>query len=101
MRSRVDAVRVTVERVLRVLTLVVLSLAAWNAARPGPERGSESATSADLGESLARWTAASPRDVHVSLETAPNPGERDWLRALRRAGTPVTWQGESIPALAL
>jgi hypothetical protein len=101
MRSRADALRVASERVLRVLTLVVLSFAAWSAARPGPDRGSETGGSAALGESLARWTVAPPRDVHVPLEAAPRSGERDWLRALRRAGTPVTWQGEAIPALAL
>lgn len=101
MRSRAEAARIAGERVLRVLTLVVLSFAAWNAAQPRPERGLESARSATLGESLARWTAAPARNVHVSLDAAPTPGERDWLRALRRTGTTVTWQGEAIPALAL
>ena len=84
-----------------MLMLIVLSFAAWNAARPRPERDSERPRSATLGESLAQWTDAPPRDVHVSLDVAPTPGERDWLRSLRRTGTTVTWQGEAIPALAL
>jgi hypothetical protein len=101
MRSRGNTVRIGIERALRVLTLLVLAFAAWNATRPSSEGGLQTAGNAELGESLARWTAAAPQRVHVSLDVAPSGEERDWLRALRRAGTPVTWRGPEIPALAL
>src|SRR5687767_883063 len=101
MRSRGNNVRIGIERALRVLTLLVLAFAAWNATRPGSEEGLQTAGNVELGESLARWTAAPPPRVHVSLDVAPSGEERDWLRALRRAGTPVTWRGAGIRALAL
>ena len=101
MRSRADGLRLTAERALRALTLGLLSFAAWNAARPAPGGASESAGSAALGDALTRWAAAPPPDAHLSFDAAPSSAERDWLRALRRAGTPLTWEGKAIPALAL
>jgi hypothetical protein len=56
-----------------------------------------------LPDSLDRWTSTAPARAHLALETAPNGAGRDWLRALRHAGTPVAWHsdGPGIPALAL
>jgi hypothetical protein len=101
MRSRGNAIRIGIERVLRVLTLLILAFAAWNATRPAPKTASEIADNAELRESLGRWTAKPPPRVHLSLDVAPDRADREWLRALRGAGTPVTWQGDDIPALAL
>lgn len=84
-----------------MLLLVVLAFAAWSATLPPPERGPAASETDGLGDSLARWTAAAPPRVHVSLDVAPIPAERDWLRALRHAGTPATWNGDGIPALAI
>lgn len=96
MRSRVDSIRIHVERGLRVLALVVLAYAAWIASRPmadAPER----ASTADLRASLQRWTVAAPSRVHVELDAPPHNEERAWLRALRRAGTAVSWSGALHP----
>jgi hypothetical protein len=101
MRLRASAARIGIERVMRVLTLLVLAFAAWNATRAAPEGVSQAASTADLRESLIRWTAATPPNVHVSLDVAPSGEEQDWLRALRRLGTPVTWRGDAIRATAL
>ena len=102
MRSRADALRVTGERVLRVLTLVVLSFAAWNAAAPWRRTEARRAPGPRRSVSRSHDGRPRPRAMCTSRSTPHQaPGERDWLRALRRAGTPVTWQGEAIPALAL
>jgi hypothetical protein len=101
MRSRDNAVRIAIERILRVLTLLVVALAAWNATKSTSEAPPQMSDNAELRESLARWTAAAPPRVHLSLDVAPNGEERAWLRALRRAGTPVTWGGDAIRPLAL
>ena len=101
MRSHAKPVRIGIERAARVLLLVVLAVAAWSATMPPSERGRAASGIDHLGDSLARWTAAAPPQVHLSLESAPSPTERDWLRALRHAGTPVSWTGDGIAALAV
>lgn len=101
MPSRGSPARVAIERGLRALSLLTLAAAAWIAWRPPAEREAESAAPADLTEALPRWTIAPPRRIHAALDAAPPQESRDWLRAIRRAGTPVTWAGEDIPALAV
>jgi hypothetical protein len=92
--------RVGIERALRALTLAVLAFAAWNATRPRTQPP-QVADNTDLRAALGRWTAESPPRVHVSLTAAPTPADRAWLRALRGAGTPVSWRAEGIPVLAV
>ncbi|MGQ0715088.1 MAG: hypothetical protein ACT4PJ_15415 [Gemmatimonadaceae bacterium] len=101
MRSRGSALRVHAERALRVLALTALAYAAWLTAQPEPPPRADVADVASLREALDRWTANEPGRAHVSLDAAPERLERDWLRALRGAGTPVTWSGDDIPALAI
>jgi hypothetical protein len=101
MRSRASWPRIDVERALRVVTLIVLAFAAWNTTRAPSQQRVQRAASADLHAALSQWTATSPRHAHIKLDVAPTQEERDWARALRRAGTPLTWQGDGIPALAL
>jgi hypothetical protein len=84
-----------------VLTLLLLAFAAWSATREPSRGAAESANSRDLRAALSRWTDAPPAHAHVTLDISPAAEERDWVRALRRAGTPVTWEGDSIPAMAL
>ncbi|HJR64995.1 MAG TPA: hypothetical protein VJ802_01095, partial [Gemmatimonadaceae bacterium] len=101
MPSRGNRARVVTERGLRTLSLLTLAAAAWIAWRPAAEREVEGVVNADLDDALARWTIGPPRRIHAALEVAPAPDSRDWLRAIRRAGTPVTWSGADIPALAV
>ena len=93
--------RVGIERALRVLTLLVLAFAAWSATRERADEQRETSASAELRASLARWTTNAPENAHVALDVAPDGEARDWLRALRRAGTTVTWRGQDIPSLAI
>ncbi|HJU69902.1 MAG TPA: hypothetical protein VJ650_16810 [Gemmatimonadaceae bacterium] len=101
MPSRDNRVRTAIEHALRALVLLTLALAVWISARPPDELMIETARAAGLPGALARWTLAPPRRVHVSLDEAPARSDRDWLRAIRRAGTSVAWDGGAIPALAI
>ncbi len=101
MPSRGKQARIAIERGLRALSLLSLAVALWIAMRPPAERASETSDTAHLTEALARWTATGPPRAHLTLDGAPSPVARDWLRAIRRAGTPLTWRGDDIPPVAL
>jgi hypothetical protein len=101
MRSRDNTLRVHLERALRALALTALAFAAWSAAQPEPEPAADDTGHAGLGDALDRWTTAPAGRIHLTLERTLRPGDRDWIRALRRAGTPVTWESNGIPALAI
>ncbi|HEU4586345.1 MAG TPA: hypothetical protein VFR95_11375 [Gemmatimonadaceae bacterium] len=97
-----DKVARAAESLLRV---AVIALLAWylvhaiRVRRHGPE---ESASSASLRESLARWsTVSEPERVHVALGHPPSGVERDWLAALPAAGTEVEWSGPSLVPTAI
>jgi hypothetical protein len=50
---------------------------------------------------LARWsTGLAPARAHVRIPELPTPAVRDWLAALARSGTTVTWNGDSLVPLA-
>jgi hypothetical protein len=83
-----------------------IAMLVWMIARAAAPRDSasvqERADSRALTASLASWTLApEPTSVHVSAAFAPAALEREWLRALSRAGVRVTWSGDSIPATAI
>jgi hypothetical protein len=101
MPSPGNSVRIAIERALRVLTLFVLAFGAWSATLPPAPQEWERSGSTELADALQRWTAAAPGRAHLSLVAAPNGEERDWLRALRYSGTPLTWDGDDIPSVAL
>jgi hypothetical protein len=90
MRSRAERLREVAEIVLRGVALAGLALLLWRALRP-PTMSSADVASGDLGAALARWTARAPTDVHVAIDSVPDPRTRDWMRALRAAGTTVRW----------
>lgn len=101
MRSRDSTVRVHVERALRILALIALAVAAWSAARPAPAPVAETVDHAGLRDALGRWTTSPPGRIHLTLDQTPRSTEREWIRALRRNGTPVTWESDVIPPLAI
>jgi hypothetical protein len=86
------------EWALRLAVLGALAVLAWLAGRPAPRHPRAVATGAEVGRALARWSVApAPDTLHATLDAAPTPAQRDWLRALARAGSAVTW---SAPAAA-
>ena len=102
MRLPPDARR-RAELALRAAALVLL---AWMIARSAAPRDraavQERTDSRALNAALTSWTLApEPTSVHVTAAFAPAVREREWLRALARAGVRVSWSGDSIPAIAI
>ena len=99
MRSRADRakgtrrVRELAELVLRGMALAALSALFWRALMPPAPKSTSIARSDEAGltPSLLRWTRDAPSAAHAVLDRAPEPQSRDWLAALARAGTAITW----------
>ena len=94
-------VRAIAEWVLRAVALLLLAWLVVASLGAGPAPSAARADSASLDDALREWTARAPEAAWVSLDALPHAESRAWLGALRRAGTPVAWGGDSLPALAL
>lgn len=99
MRSRAE-IRALIESALRVLSIVLLAWMLWLAVDRDRADRVESAGSAALPSSLAKWstTGVAPDRIAVRLDSTPSPTSRDWLAALRGAGSEVAWSGDLAPA---
>lgn len=104
MRSPVEwwgGPRVGLERAARTAAGAVL---AWLLIRSltGDGGGSAVRTGVDgLPSALVRWsTAAAPGRVHLLVDGAVSPAQRDWLAALDGAGARVTWEGRGVLPVA-
>src|SRR3569623_3274205 len=102
MPSRPD-LRHSLELAARALALALL---AWMIVRSAAPRDNaevhERTDSRALEAALAAWPLApEPTSVHVAAAFAPAALEREWLRALARAGVRVSWSGSAIPATAI
>ena len=93
--------RRAVEIALRLAALALLALALVRATRPAAPAAPETASGSQLEGALVRWSLGAPPAAHAALDSAPAPSARDWLAALRRAGTPVGWSGERIATSAV
>ena len=82
-----------IERALRVVALVAIALLlARSILRREPDASLERASSDRLGEALRRWsTGVAPGRVHLELDSVPGAPLRDWLRAIARSETRLTW----------
>jgi hypothetical protein len=99
MRSRIEPR--LFERVARGLLLSALLVLVWRSWSPRTTANEETVTSGALDAALERWTIGEPPErVSVQLDRVPGVVQRDWLAALRRAGSEVFWSGE-FDALAL
>jgi hypothetical protein len=85
-------------RVLSLALMVVILMRSW-----GPSTSTapaERVTQRDIGKALPRWSLIRPAVVHLSLDSVLPPGQRDWLAAISRSGTRVTWSGSRISETA-
>lgn len=102
MPLRDKAFRRTAERALHLMAVGALLLAGWLAWRAPEVDPSTVATDRQIAQVLIRWsTAEVPRQAHLSFSETPPPEHRDWIAALRGAGTPVTWEGDALTPSAL
>lgn len=94
--------RVAAEWLLRATSLALVALLLWRALHPSaPAERRESGRSDGLARTLAAWTAAPPAVGTLALDSVPTPAQRDWIAALRHAGTALTWSGGTLHATAL
>ncbi len=102
MRSPAESRRPGLERLTHALALgilVWLLIRSLSGAGPGPR---ERSGTKGLAAALARWsTVDRPARVHAVVDGDVSPIGVDWLAALRRAGTPATWEGHPEPVAAV
>lgn len=94
MRSRVDAgrVRVVLEAAFRAGAILALLVGLWWSWYPNHSSQVEIVDQRTLDAALLQWTTGhQPPAVHLDLLGLPRTMQRDWLVALRRSGTKITW----------
>ena len=96
MIRRRHRIRILLERTARLGALALIALLIGHALYALRARPSLRAEGLEVGDALARWsTNVSPRRIHVSLDSVPAPGVRDWIAAFPGAGTEAGWDGET------
>ena len=101
MRSLAET-RGALEWALRAIGIAGLTALLVLSARESDSTRSTDVDTGSVGEELSRLTLASPPPgrIHARLASVPGPVSRDWLLALARAGSRVTWSGD-LPAAAM
>jgi hypothetical protein len=67
-----------------------------------PAAGDASASPRGLEAALSGWTHRAPAGIAVAFDSVPPPAAtRDWLAALHRAGSRVTWTTSGLPPVAV
>jgi hypothetical protein len=94
--------RAHLERVLRAASVVLLAIMIWQSMprEPGRARIARADRGA-LDAALRAWTFDGPDSAHLHLDSVPARALRDWLVALRRTGTTLSWTSDALPAVAL
>src|SRR5690606_16484448 len=101
-RSLRGRVRVWLERCAHLLGIAIIAWFLADSLRPRPGVGPEVVAAEGLAAELRRWsTGAAPGEVALTRDRAVPPAHREWLAALAAAGTRVTWDGDSVPPLAV
>ena len=86
-----DSVRSIGEGVLRGVSLAALVALAIRLWAGTPAAGGSSVASAALDSALVAWSLEAPARATLNAAAVPDRRQRDWLVALRRAGTAVSW----------
>lgn len=90
------------ERAAHAIGIAIIAWLLVDSLRPDDAAPTQVAETASLPTELHRWsTTGAPQRVHLRVNRAVPPAQRDWLAALARAGSVVTWEGDEFPALAL
>jgi len=95
-------VRVWLERGAHLLGIAIIAWFLVDSLRARPGTGLQVVEVEGLVAELRRWsTVAAPEEVHVTVDRAVSPVQREWLAALAAAGTRVGWDGDSVLPLAV
>jgi hypothetical protein len=94
--------RAHLERLLRAASVVLLAVMIWlSLTRDREQQGIARADRRALDAAVRAWTFERPDSVRLQFDSMPARGMRDWLVALRRTGTELSWTSDSLPAIAL
>ena len=97
-----DSLRSRFESALRVVSLLAMAtLAARLWIGSGGSQPETTATTASLDSALARWSSTAPRSATLRTSRIPDATQRDWLLAIRRAGTRLSWSAADTTAGAM
>ena len=89
------------EWALRAAVLAALVMLLLAALRP-PDRAGQSVVSrGGFDRALVDATRREVAALAVELDSVPGPVERDWLAAIRGAGTSVTWSAHALEPVAI
>ena len=100
MRSRVDARRIAewVLRVVSITILIALLMRVWE--RTAVTASVDSGAGSHLSDLLPRWTVTRFARIHMELDSEPTQLQREWLAAIRHAGTRLSWNSSKVVPLA-
>lgn len=85
-------------RVVSLSIMIVILMRAWS-----PVHGytrAETAKQGSIARVLPVWSMSRPGRIHLALDSVLSPIDRDWLAAIARAGTIVTWSSSRIEPVA-
>lgn len=89
----------TVLRILSVAAMATLAARFWfGVERAQPEA---TATTPTLDSALAAWSLEAPRRATIRASMTPDATQRDWLLALRRTGSALSWTTEDTLGSAM
>ena len=100
MRSVADRARVLGEWSAQGAALALLVWALVSAVRPARVIPLTEIAVVDSAQLSAWSTGPRPTRIHAQVDSLPSRLERDWLAALRRSGTDLSWSGELVPVAA-
>ena len=89
------------EWALRAVALVALGLLLLSAPRSVERPEQAVVARGGLDRALADATRRAVATLAVELDSVPGPVERDWLAAIRDAGTSVSWSAREIEPVAI
>lgn len=89
------------EWLLRAIAIAALTLLVWDAMRPSGTPAAPLVVRDDVEAGLVTATRRDVDALDVELASAPGAVQRDWLKAVRGAGTRVTWRTKGVMPAAI
>lgn len=86
---------------LRAAALAALVFLIWRTARPAESPATVASTRGGLERTLVDATRRPVTALALDLDSVPGRVHRDWLAAVRAAGTSVAWSAPDLQAIAI
>src|SRR5687768_13621759 len=89
------------EWALRAIMLAALGLLLWTTLRPARASQPARVPADGMEQALVGATRAFVASMSLELDSAPDAAHREWLAAIRRAGTDVSWRAPGLAPIAI